>query len=209
MEAGHLQREPFRANAQVAPPAATLDRILTAQLAVAWAGERGDAPRLGWWRTDLTSEYGGEDLFRQLMPHTWRWATLQAAREAARRTDAAIRGRDHDPDRLFTLFRLGFELDERVDERLQDLKRAGAPPAEALPGLQELGVQKHSSNGWSKDAFGDWVAGHGSPDSASSPAGRRLKGSAPDSVELRIKHLVAALAPLTDEYPCPHYRIDG
>jgi hypothetical protein len=68
--------------------AATLDMILTAQLAVAWAGEAGDPPRLKWWRTDLASEFGGEDLFKRLLPHTWRWAVLEGAREAARRRDA-------------------------------------------------------------------------------------------------------------------------
>ncbi len=58
-------------------PTSTLDHILTAQLLVAWAGETGsDDPRLGWWASDLTSEFGGEDLFQQLLPSTWRWATL-------------------------------------------------------------------------------------------------------------------------------------
>ena len=73
------------------PTAAELDALLTAQIAVAWAGEGGDEPRLGWWRTDLVDEYGGEDLFARLLPHTARWAVLQAVREAARRTDARLR----------------------------------------------------------------------------------------------------------------------
>src|SRR5690606_21039027 len=91
-----------------------LDRILTAQLAVAWAGEGGEEPRLGWWRCDLCSEFGGEDLFRRLLPHTWHWAVLEGAREAARRHDAALRQQDHDPDRLVSLYSLGFEADERL-----------------------------------------------------------------------------------------------
>ena len=62
-------------------PPAVLDQLLTAQLIVAWAGERGDPQRLGWWRSDLSSEFGGEDLFRRLLPHTWPWATLKAPRE--------------------------------------------------------------------------------------------------------------------------------
>jgi hypothetical protein len=65
-----------------------LDFALTAQLVVAWAGESGEEQRLGWWRTDLASEFGGEDLFRRLLPNSWPWATLQAVREAARRRDA-------------------------------------------------------------------------------------------------------------------------
>ena len=36
-----------------------LDHILCAQFAVAWAGESGEEGRLGWWKTDLTSEFGG------------------------------------------------------------------------------------------------------------------------------------------------------
>src|SRR5262245_65439951 len=99
-----------------------LDGVLTAQLIVAWGGEAGEEPRLGWWRADLCSEFGGEDLFRRLLPHTWQWATLQGAREAARRLDAQARQKDHNPDRLLTLFSVGVEIDERLDERLRDLK---------------------------------------------------------------------------------------
>ena len=58
-------------------PRSELDQVLAAQLALAWAGEAGEEPRLGWWRSDLTSEFGGEDLFQRLLPRTWRWATLQ------------------------------------------------------------------------------------------------------------------------------------
>ena len=105
------------------------------QLAIAWAGEAGEEPRLGWWRSDLTSEFGGEDLFQRLLPRTWRWATLQGAREAARRTDAEAREKDHDPDRILSLFRVGFEVDERLDERLQELKSSGKEPLVALPDL--------------------------------------------------------------------------
>jgi hypothetical protein len=57
-------------------PRSEIDRALTAQLAVAWAGERGDPKRLDWWRSDLVSEYGGEDLFMRLLPSTYRWAVL-------------------------------------------------------------------------------------------------------------------------------------
>ena len=44
--------------------ASEIDLILTAQLAVAWAGEKGEDRRLGWWQTDLVSESGGNDLFK-------------------------------------------------------------------------------------------------------------------------------------------------
>ena len=63
-----------------APSTAALDLLLTAQIAVAWAGEGhvGDEPRLGWWRSNLTSEFGGLDLFERLLPRTFRWASYQA-----------------------------------------------------------------------------------------------------------------------------------
>jgi hypothetical protein len=101
------------------PPTETaLDQALTAQIAVAWAGERGEEQRrLGWWRTDLVSEFGGEDLLRRLMPRTWRWATLRAVREAAPWTDEALRSPDAEGDRAVSLFRFGFKGVQRVSER--------------------------------------------------------------------------------------------
>lgn len=85
---------------QPAPTTAEVDLLLTAQIAVAWAGEGhvGEEPRLGWWRSDLTSEFGGRDLFERLLPRTYRWAVFQAVREAARRTDAEMRERANNPD---------------------------------------------------------------------------------------------------------------
>jgi hypothetical protein len=183
---------------------AVLDAILTAQLGVAWAGEAGDPPRLKWWRTDLASEFGGEDLFRQLLPHTWRWAVLEGAREAARRHDAELRARDADADRLVTLFRLGFELDERLDERLADHKRSGVAPLDALPGLRAV-----AGGEWSKTGFAAWAAGHGEAASSTVPVGRRLRGEPPVSPELLVNKLVAALSPLAEAYPMPHYRRPG
>lgn len=182
-------------------PTSTLDHVLTSQLAVAWAGEAGENRRLGWWRTDLVSEFGGEDLFRRLLPGTWRWAVLQGAREAARRRDAAGRAQDHDADRLISLFRLGSAIDERLDERLQDLKRSGQEPRDALPGLRELLMQQ-----WQRGTFESWVRAHGEVDAAPVPAGRRLKGDVPNSLERATDELVAALHPLGLEYPLPHYR---
>jgi hypothetical protein len=177
-----------------------IDMALTSQLVVAWAGETGEASRLGWWRSDLTSEFGGEDLFRRLLPSTWRWAALQGAREAARRVDAQLRGRDHEPDRIVSLFSLGFELDERIEERLVELKRSGRTPDVALPGL----AITHSH--WHPEGFWDWVAGHGEAGGTASPAGRRLGGSPPAAVGQQVLGLVAGLAPATGSYPLPHFR---
>ena len=181
-------------------PLSVIDSILTAQLAIAWAGEGGEEPRLGWWKTDLQSEFGGEDFFRRLLPNSWEWAVLQAIREAAQRTDAHLREQDHDADRILSLFCFGFEIDERVDERLLDLKRAGTTPIEALPGLQEV-----VSKDWDAGQFTQWLEGHGSASFTTVPAGRRLKGK-PPSLELTVQHLVAGFQPLSDAYPLPHYR---
>ena len=181
-----------------------LDLLLASQVAVAWAGENGmggDERRLGWWRSDLVSEYGGQDLFKRLLPHTWRWAMLQGVREVARRRDAQLRGQDHDPDRIVSLYRLGFEIDEHVEQRWQDLKRSGTSPPEALPALREL-----LDEPWDSDRFGDWIQGHGEANFVKAPIGRRLRGSEPPSLDATVRSLVAGLWPLADEYPLPHYR---
>lgn len=178
-----------------------LDDVLTIQLAVAWAGETGDPPRLGWWRSDMVSEYGGEDLFRRLLPNTWRWAVLQAAREAARRADAESRREAHDADAVLTLYGLGVDVDRKLDERLADLVRSGLQPTEALPGLAPLlGKQ------FDREAFATWIQGHGPANTVASPVGRRLRGSPAEDVVATVKSLVAALAPLGESYPLPHYR---
>lgn len=181
--------------------ASGIDYALTAQCIVAWAGETGEVKRLGWWRSDLVSEFGGKDLFQRLLPATWEWAVLQGAREAARRKDEALRLHDHDADRIISLFSFGFELDERLDERLQDLKRSGRAPREALLGLTD-GMELD----WDRTRFLDWVQGHGEAESAAVPIGRRIKGEPTSSLEQNVRRLVAALAPLSEHYPLPHFR---
>ncbi len=197
-----MSGNPLEATKRLPILASTLDMVLTTQLVIAWAGEEGEDPRrLGWWRSDLTSEFGGHDLFRRLLPKTWEWAALQAVREAARRADAAGRSRHHDPDKLLTLFHLGFDVDERVEDRLQDLKRSGASPTSSLPGLTEV-----TGGGWSTEGFGDWIRGHGAASYVKEPEGRRLKGSPPESLELMMHRLVAACWPLSESYPLPYSR---
>ncbi len=182
-------------------PQSVIDSVLTAQLAVAWAGEGGEEPRLGWWRTDLKSEFDGEDFFKRFLPNSWEWAIFQAMREAARRRDTQLREQDHDADRILSLFCLGFEIDERVDERLMEFKRAGTPPLDALPALRDVVTDE-----WNADQFTEWLEGHGQVDFTKVPIGRRLKGKVPDSLELTIEHLVAGFRPLPETYPLPHYR---
>ncbi len=182
-------------------PMSDIDQLLTTQILVAWAGERGEQPRLGWWRTDLVSEFGGKDLFQRLLPNTWRWAVLQGAREAARRHDALLRGQTHNPDLMISLYSLGFEIDERVEERLLDLIRLGGDPQAALPGLSQL-----LSETWDHRSFLDWVEGHGTCEYTSSPVGRWIKGDAPKSLDQLVRRLVAGLNPPPTDYPLPHFR---
>lgn len=192
---------PRPADKRAPVPLSDIDLALTAQLVVAWAGEGGeDEPRLGWWRCDLVSEFGGEDLFRRLLPATWAWATLQAAREAARIHDARLRQKDAEPERVISLFALGFDLDERLEERLQDLKRSGVHPSEALPGLDVI------THDWRPERFAEWVDGHGEARATTTSIGRRIPGDPPARLDQRVQKLVAALTPTGEAYPLPHFR---
>ena len=183
---------------------AILDEILSLQLLVAWAGEgQTDPKRLGWWRTSLVDEFGGEDLFKRLMPRTWKWAVLEAARVAARIADADARSHAADGDSLISLFHFGFELDEQLDDRLAELKRSEREPAEALPGLAVI------RSPWNVDTFVASLRSLGTAATAPSSIGRRLKGSVPASRAAAARQLAAAMVvPLGDPYPAPHWKLE-
>ncbi len=203
-------------------PKSTLDAILAMQIVVAWAGERGDDPRrMGWWRSDLVSEFGGGDLMAQLLPHTQPWAMLQSVREVARRVDATRRGEADNPDAVRSIFALGFDLDERLDETLQAHKRAGTPPLQALPGLRDaMPDDWQTATTWDRDAFELWLSAqhdllsadgknssaNATPEHKPAPIGRLIPGTPPADPERTIRRLVAALLPLADDYPLPHFR---
>lgn len=179
-----------------------LDHILTFQVAIAWAGEaNSDPPRMGWWRTALCDEFGGEDLLRRLTPKTWQWAALEACRAAAKKVDGAARKSADDADNVVSLYRLGFEVDERLDERFLELKQGRVHPTEALPDLKEL------FSGWSKEGFESWLKQWGSADYTATATGRRLKPEMPENLSAAASQLVAALLPLTDRYTLPHFRV--
>jgi hypothetical protein len=185
-----------------------IDSLLSAQLIVAWAGEKGDADdpasqRLGWWQTNLVGE-GAEYEFKDLLPNTWRWGMLQAVRHAAKIHDASVRAKDHDPDRLLTLYSLGFEIDEKVDERLVQFKQNSKAIEEVLPDVASM-----INAGWSLERFTTWVAKHGKESTTTVPAGRRLKGQPPEQIHTLLGKLVAGLAPLADTYPMPHFKQEG
>jgi hypothetical protein len=179
-----------------------LDDILVLQLAIAWAGESDTDPRrLGWWRTGMCDEYGGQDLLKRLAPKTWEWAALESARAAAKRVDNRARNQAEDPDHLLTLYRLGFEVDEQLDERLLEIKQNGVSPSTALPKLGEICAS------WSADRLTGWLGELGESGYTATATGRRLKGNAPnDLCEVAIK-LAAALLPLDSDYVLPHFRI--
>ncbi len=181
---------------------ATLDAILAIQLTVAWAGEGRCSPRrLGWWETDLIDEAGGGDFLARLLPRTHAWASLEAVREAARRSDAKARGKMANPDKMRTLFFLGFELDEQISDRLAALKREDRLPSDVLP----LPLPLTSS--FSKEKL---VAALHGGDTAFNvvPGGRQLKGARPDAADAMVCRLARALVPLAEQYPLPFYKVE-
>lgn len=181
-----------------------LDQILAVQLIVAWAGEGGtDPPRLGWWRTSLVDEFGGEDLFRRLTPRTWRWAVLEAARAAARLVDAEARSHAGEGDQLVSLFHFGFVLDEQLDDRLAELKRSAAEPSEISPLLGRL------SRPWDAAEFLQDLGGLADVSVAPSSLGRRLKGQLPADPVVAARMLAAALAPASERYPAPYFKAEA
>jgi hypothetical protein len=179
-----------------------LHAILAMQLTIAWAGEGRCSPRrLGWWDTDLIDDAGGGDFFARLLPRTHAWASLEAVREAARRTDAKARGKMANPDKMRTLFFLGFELDEQLGDRLGALKRKGRTPAEALALPIPLTAD------FSREKL--LAAFHGGNVAFTVvPGGRLVKGARPDAPEIAVARLAAALGPLADHYPLPFYKLE-
>ena len=184
-------------------PASVLDVILALQFSVAWAGEsREHTNRLGWWQTDLVDATGGGDFMARLLPRTHAWASLEAVREAARRADEQGRKGMADPDQVRSLFFLGFEVDERLAERLAEHKRSGVAPAQALA----LPLQLDAA--FSADLFGKALQPQGkAPAFDVVPGGRQLKGAMPEAIEDAVRLLAAALAPPPDKYPLPFYRV--
>lgn len=183
-------------------PTTALDAILAVQFTVAWAGEGRCSPRrLGWWETDLIDEAGGGDFFARLLPQTHAWASLEAAREAARRTDAKARSRMAAPDAMRTIFFLGFELDEQLGDRLLAHKHGGRTPAEvlplALPLTADFSTEKLVSTLQTSTVAFTKV-----------PNGRQVKGPRPEASDVLVNRLASALVPIVEQYPLPFYALD-
>jgi hypothetical protein len=180
-----------------------LDHILAIQFSVAWAGESGGAPpRLGWWQSDLIDADAGGDLFARLLPRTKDWAGLSLARRAAARIDKDARAHLKNGDRVWTVFHLGFVIDEQLCDRVADHRRHLRKPHEVLPDVFAVGYD------WSSAAFAKRMSQLGSPKSEVTTAGRRLKGRQLSAVE-STRHLAAALLPLAEKYPLPFLEVPG
>ncbi|MBX3247837.1 MAG: BREX-6 system BrxE protein [Myxococcales bacterium] len=188
-------------------PASTLDFVLDVQFAVAWAGEGlKSEKRQGWWASMFAFEFGGEALFADLLPNTHRWAVLRAAREAARRKDAELRAKADDPDRLVSLFRLGFALDEALEERLADRVHDDPRREHTSRALAALIDADFSPTSFTRFLEGLLATVETEVDFTPSPSGRRVVGEPPKDARLLVAKLAGALLPLADAYPLPHFK---
>lgn len=183
-------------SSRLTPP--QLDEILALQASVAWAGEgAGEPRRLGWWKSDLVDREGGGDLLARLVPHTAPWASLALVRQAARRVDESAREKLGQGDRVWTLFRFGFVVDEQLEDRLAQHRAAGAEPA------QVLGEQYVIEKPWDRSGFAQRLESLGQPKVEVVPGGRKLRTRTSSPVEA-ARLLAAALVPLGAEYPLPY-----
>ena len=186
------------ASSAIAPE--ELDAVLMLQFFIAWAGEGlTDPPRLNWWNTQLLDEWGGEDLFKRLLPRTYKWALLEATRQAAIQVDRQKRLNLAQPDRVCTLFFWGFGIDEKLEERLLSHKQTGSKPQDILDFSLDLEQE------FEEKAFEESI--DSKTKSQVVPEGREIKETMPESIADIAKNLVSGLIPLADKYPMPFYRL--
>jgi hypothetical protein len=190
--------------AEVPTSEEALDSILAWQFLVAWAGERRtEPPRFGWWDTALVDDYAGGDVLSRLAPRTHAWAALEAVREVARRVDAEARGKHGRPDAMRTIFFLGFELDERLADRLAAHKRSLRPPGDVLPLPLPL------TREFAAEAVRAVLAGDLAPSfEAVPPVGRQLAEPRPSRPDELVRNLAAALVQPAREFPLPFYKLE-
>lgn len=182
-----------------------LDTILGLQLLIAWAGESpgGGHSRLGWWRSDAVDADAGGDLFKRLLPRTHLWAGLCVARRAATAVDEKLRHGTAEPDKLLTLFHLGFELDEALEERLGQHRHSAKPPQQVMTSLELL------TGSFDRGALRNSVAG-ADGEFKITPLGRQLKRIGSEGPLSRSQRLAAALLadPPAAKYPLAHVLVD-
>jgi hypothetical protein len=174
-----------------------LDLILDWQMAIAWAGEANCEPsRLGWWRTDLIDDLGGGDLLVRLLPRTKLYAGWESAREAAISTDRRARQKMANPDKLRTIFFWGFDLDEKLTDRLAVRKRRS----------EHLKLPIAWENGFNREEIAKQIGdccGHSKYEIVA--GGREVRSSGTDASSLLS--LVAAIVPFEQTYSMPFFRI--
>jgi hypothetical protein len=180
-----------------------LDTILALQVTMAWAGEGLSEPkRLDWWKTDLIDKEGGGDLFKRLLPKTHMWASLDAARNAAIHVDTQARLSMAKPDKIRTLFFWSFEMDEKIQGRLDYHRHRSKLPTDALP----ISVNIYSP--FNKAELEEAIRIPGQKMNFKIvPGGRELIGPLPDLLELKARHLTFALLPFEKNYPAPFFRM--
>lgn len=187
----------------------TLDEILTLQLGVAWAGERGvpgepETRRMGWWATCAVDEFGGEELYTRLVPQTSAWATFETARRAAWWVEEA-RLREAN-GQLLSLFHLSPELNELLEDRLYAHKLSGRPIEARLPALGALISQCAPDEAFDEGAFRSWAAALGAVAFEDGATGRRLQSAPREALEIARQCAAALAAPTShaDTWPMPH-----
>ncbi len=176
-----------------------LDEIFSWQSLVAWAGEaRAEPTRMRWWQTDITDPNGGGDFVRRLLPRTHAWAALRAAREAARRTEFKYLSRLGGTLRTRSLFWLGAEIDEAVEDRVDHFVLEDKRPEDVLPLPMAL-------DRWDRARFEEVLRSAGAGSHKVVPDGREVSANA--VTVAAVKSLVSALAPLIEPYPMPFFRV--
>lgn len=184
-----------------------LDKILAIQFAIAWAGEGGEEPRLNWWNTEVISEFGGYDNLKELAPNSADWLGFKTIREAARRTDQELRLRASHPDKIVTIYCLGFEIDEQLDQRLSEHIHSRVSLAHLLKNIGWL--TEPVGQEWEQEEFVGWLQelSQQKAKTEKESIGRRLIGDIPENIVERVQKLATALLPLSENYPFPHYRV--
>jgi len=181
----------------------TLDKILAVQIGVAWAGED---ERMGWWGSAVADEFGGFTQLQDLAPSSAHWLALKCVREVAKRVDEHARGSASDADNIYTIYRLGFEIDEQLDQRLTDLIHRKAPLSTLLNHIDWL--PNPIEQDWDKEAFNQWLRGLTSNrgQHKDEALGRRIVGDPPADLVEKVSKMANHLWPLNDKYVVPHFK---
>lgn len=107
--------------------------ILGLQCLVAWAGEAQAQPaRMPWWRSSVMDDLGARYSLDLLLPRTAAWAELEVVRRCASAAERRRRATSQHPDAIRSLFSLGFELDQALEQHLKKMKAERRTPHDTL-----------------------------------------------------------------------------